>query len=142
MAIGPQQTPLPRAEKHLLQVLLDELHAAEVTPLSRLPEASDPRLQRVVHALRARPDDARGLGGWADVAAASPRTLARLFQRELGMSFGTFRSELRLRASLERLAAGESVTTVALSLGYESTSAFIAMFRRHLGQTPTSYFRL
>ena len=36
---------------------------------------------------------------------------------------------------------GEPVTAVALDLGYESPSAFIAMFRRALGAPPTRYLR-
>jgi AraC-like DNA-binding protein len=39
----------------------------------------------------------------------------------------------------ELLAAGTPVTTVALDLGYETVSAFIAMFRRAYGVTPTRY---
>ncbi|KAB2683248.1 helix-turn-helix domain-containing protein, partial [Brucella pseudogrignonensis] len=38
-----------------------------------------------------------------------------------------------------RLAEGESVTNIALDLGYENASAFIAMFRRMLGTTPARY---
>ncbi len=55
---------------------------------------------------------------------------------------GAWRRQLRLLHALERLASGESVTTVALALGYDSTSAFISMFRRNLGRTPGSYFRV
>jgi len=33
------------------------------------------------------------------------------------------------------------VTNVALDLGYDSPSAFIAMFRRTLGVTPNKLFR-
>ena len=47
---------------------------------------------------------------------------------------------MRLLAALERLATGVSVTNVALDLGYDSPSAFIAMFRRALGSTPKRYF--
>jgi AraC-like DNA-binding protein len=32
------------------------------------------------------------------------------------------------------------VTTVALELGYDNVSAFIAMFRRTFGVTPGRYF--
>jgi AraC-like DNA-binding protein len=42
--------------------------------------------------------------------------------------------------ALELLALRHSVTDVALSLGYDSTSAFISKFRRHLGTTPARYF--
>ena len=41
--------------------------------------------------------------------------------------------------ALELLARGDSVTEVALALRYESTSAVIQTFRRHLGMTPARY---
>ena len=47
---------------------------------------------------------------------------------------------MRLLHALRLLAAGQSVTTVALEVGYDSPSAFIAMFRRSLGATPGGYF--
>ena len=43
--------------------------------------------------------------------------------------------------ALELLAEGQKVTAVAADVGYESPSAFIAMFRRELGGTPRTYFR-
>jgi AraC-like DNA-binding protein len=41
----------------------------------------------------------------------------------------------------ERLGAGESVSTVALDVGYEDVSSFIAVFKSALGETPARYFR-
>jgi AraC-like DNA-binding protein len=38
-------------------------------------------------------------------------------------------------------APGESVTSVALDVGYDSPSAFTAMFRRELGAAPRRYLR-
>ncbi len=43
--------------------------------------------------------------------------------------------------ALNRLAQGQSVLRVALDLGYESHSAFSAMFRRTLGMAPSDYFQ-
>ncbi len=77
---------------------------------------------------------------WGHEVGASARTLARLFLAETGLSFGDWRSRARLLAALPRLAAGEKVTTIALDLGYESPSAFISMFKRALGKTPSTYF--
>ncbi|WP_410210299.1 helix-turn-helix domain-containing protein [Aquirhabdus sp.] len=37
------------------------------------------------------------------------------------------------------LATGDAVTTVALDMGYQSVSAFIAMFRRYLGTTAKAW---
>jgi AraC-like DNA-binding protein len=56
------------------------------------------------------------------------------------MSFRAWRQQLRLLRAMEMLAAGQSVTTVALDLGYDSPSAFIHAFRRALGKTPRAYF--
>jgi methylphosphotriester-DNA--protein-cysteine methyltransferase len=47
-----------------------------------------------------------------------------------------------LFTALPRLAAGESVTTVAFDLGYESVAAFTTMFKRMLGAPPRTYFRV
>ena len=55
------------------------------------------------------------------------------------MSFGDWLRRMRLLLSLPRLAAGASVLEVALEHGYDSPSAFTAMFRRSLGVAPSVY---
>jgi AraC-like DNA-binding protein/quercetin dioxygenase-like cupin family protein len=124
----------------LMAVILDVLGELEATPL-HLPMPVDRRLDPVVTALLADPADGRTLEEWAAATGASPRTLARGFLRETGLTFGGWRQRRRLLAALERLAGGEAVTTVALDLGYDSPSAFTAMFRRTLGTTPSRYLR-
>jgi AraC-like DNA-binding protein len=120
---------------NLARVMLDELAAMAPAPLL-LPMARDPRLARAVSHLLDDPASAAGLDALARHAGASPRTLARLFRQETGMSFGDWRTRQRLIASVERLAAGARVTEVALDLGYRSTSSFVYMFRRHMGEPP------
>jgi len=73
-------------------------------------------------------------------AGASRRTLERIFRTETGMSLGQWVRRRKLLDALRRLAAGEAVNAVALELGYSSASAFVAMFRRELGHTPTRYW--
>ena len=106
-----------------------------------LPLPRDRRALAVAEALIASPADGRYLEALGRAVGASDRTLARLFRRETGLTFGRWRQRRRLLAELERLAGGESVTAVALDLGYERPSAFIAMFRRALGASPTRYLR-
>ena len=126
-------------EARMAAVLVDELRSAAEAPL-HLPALRDPRAGKIAAALRKNPADARGLEEWAHEAGASARTLARLFREETGMTFGGWRQQVRLLSALERLASGDAVTNVALDCGYESPSAFIAMFRRALGVTPGKYF--
>jgi AraC-like DNA-binding protein len=128
------------AEARLVAVIADEIRAAPTAPL-HLPLPRDPRARRVADALRANPGDPRTLADWARVAGASVRTLERVFERETSLPFGAWRQQARLLRALEQLASGDPVTSVALDLGYETPSAFIAMFRRALGTSPGKYFR-
>ena len=57
------------------------------------------------------------------------------------MSFGAWRQQACLLAALPRLSAGQSITQVALDLGYDSPSAFSTMFRKRLGQAPSDFIR-
>jgi AraC-like DNA-binding protein len=72
---------------------------------------------------------------------ASKRTIQRLFREETKMTFSRWRQQLRLVHAMQRLASGEKVTAAALDAGYNSTSAFISMFRKQLGKTPARYLQ-
>lgn len=126
--------------QRLVSVILDQLGELEPAPL-HLPLPLDSRLKVVADALLARPDDERTLSELALTTGASARTLARLFVRDTGMTFGNWRQQLRLVSAVERLGAGYPVTQVAYDLGYRSPSAFVAMFRRVLGKPPGQYIR-
>ncbi len=140
LAASPWGWKGPGRESRLCAVLLDELRALEALSLS-LPGAKDPRVARVCEGLLLDPADPRELSAWGRAAGASERNLARLFVTDTGMTFGQWRQQRRLLAAVERLAAGQSVLSVAIELGYDSPSAFGAMFKRALGVTPGEFFR-
>lgn len=131
----PPDYALDGPDGRLMLVLLDRLARLETAPLG-LPMPRDRRLVRVAEALLSDPGDPRDLADWGRSVGASPRTLSRRFAAETGLTFQGWRQRRRLLAALERLAAGEAVTSVAFDLGYRSPSAFVAMFRRQLGTTP------
>lgn len=137
VAAGPSYEP-NSPQSRIMSVILDQICTQPVASLA-LPMPTDPRLRHVTQSLISNPADSRDLGDWADEAGASKRTLGRLFTAQTGMSFREWRQQRRLLRALELLAAGDNVTAIALELGYENTSAFIAMFRRCLGTTPTRY---
>ena len=124
----------------LVRLLLDELHALPVLPL-HLPQPADERLRRICERIAARPDDVSTLADWAEALEVDAKTIQRLFARETGMTFGQWRQQARLLHGLERLAVGDKVVDVALALGYDSPSAFAAMFKRQFGEPPSAFYR-
>ncbi|HEY9027601.1 MAG TPA: helix-turn-helix transcriptional regulator [Burkholderiaceae bacterium] len=124
--------------RRIADVILDEIRAAQ-TEAPGLPLPVDARLMKIARALLADLSDARGLEHWAAQGAVSVRTLSRRFVAETGLTFADWRQRARLMRAIELLAAGTPVTTVALSLGYDNVSAFIAMFRRAHGVTPARW---
>ena len=132
--------PTTPADVRLAQVLVDQLHQARVHHCY-LPYSDDPALLRVLEGLQQGPADNRPLAQWAAQLHVSERTLARLFVRELGISFGEWRLRLRFIGALQALETTRSVQEIAFDLGYSSASAFIAMFQRQAGCSPEQYRR-
>ena len=74
-----------------------------------------------------------------DVGLA-PRSLARRFEDECGMTWSAVLRRMRVLRAIEHLAMGnDSVTMIAHTVGYTSLSAFNAAFRDLTGRTPTQY---
>lgn len=122
----------------LVDTMLNELGAAPVEYL-HLPMPGNARLRKIADTFAADPSDRATIVEWAQRAAMSERSLSRLILRETGMTFGRWRQQYQIMVALERLVDGEAVKTVALDLGYESTSAFITMFKKALGMSPGKY---
>jgi AraC-like DNA-binding protein len=129
----------PQREEHVVALIFDELQLMPARSLY-VPWPSDQRLRRVCEAMQADPGSALTSGEWAARFGLSAKTLERDFGKNLGMTFGRWRQQLRLLAAVEQIGAGQPVTGVALDLGYRSPSSFSAMFRRTLGITPSQYF--
>lgn len=125
--------------KHIGALLVGEMRTMQTQPLY-LPLPRSARLGEVCAAMQDDPGSAKSLAQWAASFGVSAKTLARDFVEEFGMTAAQWRRQLRLITALERLAGGTPVTTVALDLGYSTPSAFTAMFRNALGNTPSAYF--
>jgi AraC-like DNA-binding protein len=78
----------------------------------------------------------------APMMSCSPRHLNRLFREELGASFREKQIEMRLAKACELLARSDAkVVEVALESGYQSSSVFSEMFKRHFGVSPGRWRR-
>jgi AraC-like DNA-binding protein len=127
-------------EGRLVNVLIDQLIVLPEEPL-HLPLPSSRKLRAIALRQARHKLAATSLAKAAEAVSMTPRTFARHFQNECGMSYGAWLRQARLLRALELLGAGKSVGDVAFTLGYESTSAFIAMFRSAFGKTPAGYFQ-
>ncbi|HSI50974.1 MAG TPA: helix-turn-helix transcriptional regulator [Ideonella sp.] len=126
-------------EQAIATLLLDELRRAPAVPLG-LPLPQDKRLRQLCEAMLAEPMRHADLEGWAEQAAISPRTLARLFKDQLGSSYSQWRQQLLLGHALSLAARKQPMRLIAAELGYASPSAFTAMVKRAVGMPPSQFF--
>jgi len=125
----------------VMDLLSAEIDRAPIIPLA-VPFPANPALAKQCHAFLDRPNASATIDEWADAMAMDRRRFTRLFRRETGMSFAPWRQQACLSVALPRLAAGESVTAIALDLGYDGPGNFSTMFKRVLGVSPSRYRRL
>ena len=134
----PAQYDPDGPEGRIASVILDELATAPIENF-RLPIPSDPRLRALAEAMIANPAASSTVAQWAAGVGMSERTLNRRLSSEIGMGFGRWRRQIHILLALRWLASGRSVQSVGLDLGYESTSSFVSMFRKAVGQPPGRY---
>ena len=121
----------------LMALLIAEI--AAMPRLHRTRRCPKTRAWRACLRLFAAPSIGASLDEMAADAGMSRRTFTRLFRAQTGASFAAWRQQVCLQAAIARLTQGQSVTRVALDLGYASPSAFASAFRRVLGATPSAY---
>ena len=122
----------------LLTLVLDQLDGLPPAPLG-LPLPRDPRAAEFVRAARDHPE--RDTSALAREVATSRRTLERIFSTEVGVGLGRWRRRARILDSLDLLAAGRSVTSTAMAVGYTTPSSFVVAFKRELGTTPRRFLQ-
>ena len=138
----PVEYALDGREARIMALILDEIAVATEQPVSALqvPMPRDARLLRTCREVMDAPGEERDLDHYADLSGMGRRTFTRSFRREAGISFSEWRQQVRLAHALSLLSLGGSVTTVAFEVGYNSPSAFTAMFHRAFGVAPSQYF--
>lgn len=122
----------------LISLVLLEIEQARALPL-HIPLPDEPRLLARCQGFLQRPDIHQSPLDWARDLFVSERSFSRLFREQTQMSFGQWRQQACVVLALSRLSAGESVTGIAMDLGYESPAAFSTMFRRLVGCAPSHY---
>jgi AraC-like DNA-binding protein len=107
---------------------------------ARMPAGRSPEVRRAVALTAERLAEDPRLVDIASEIGLAPRSLARRFEQELGMTWRAVLRRLRILRAIEQLAGTEHpVTQIAFDVGYSSLSAFESAFRDLIGQTPSDY---
>ena len=122
----------------VMRLILDELASLVRLPYN-LPMPATKILSRICRALLESPNDQVTIEELGSRHGTTSRTIARGFRRETGMSFSEWRRRARLLRAFAWIAEGRPILAVALDLGYDSPSAFSAMFKREFGLPPSRY---
>ncbi len=125
----------------LLQLLL------EVYRLRRPDtDQEDARRKRVTdfdHLLRyveQRYDQPLTLAGLSTISGWSERHLQRLFRKHTEQTFHRYMQSLRIQKSCELLKATQlKIHMIAEKVGYRDMGAYLALFKRNMGCTPSEY---
>jgi AraC-like DNA-binding protein len=122
----------------LWRVVAAEMGNAAPEPFE-VPMPSTTRILQAVHGLLNNPTLSKDLNELSQAAGMSRRSFTRHFRRETGLTFTHWKRAVIAHYAMERIACGDKVSAVAFEVGYDSVSAFIAMFRRKYGAAPRAF---
>jgi AraC-like DNA-binding protein len=127
-----------RYECALRELLIAQLHKASPVPtFVTLPREG--RALAVAQAILRDPAEAKSLAVLCSEAGVSVRTIERVFRKDVGVNFESWRRQVRLTKAVELLVSGHTIKEVAYMVGYRQSSAFVEMFRRTFGTTPKAW---
>ncbi len=125
-------------ERALCDLLVLHLESASSVPtFVALP--TDERAAALAQAVLSAPGQIKPLAALCRGAGVSVRTVQRIFRKDIGVDFETWRRQARLTKAVELLLAGRSVKEVSFCIGYRQSSAFVESFRRSFGMTPKAW---
>lgn len=139
-AVRSAPMSLDSRENEATMTLLGERLAAESDSQLHLPLPADLVAKQVAMAMLA--DPSLDIDVLLRGANANRRTIERRFASETSMTLGQWRRRARIVAAVGLLAQDESVTRVAVTVGYSSPSSFVAAFRSELGVPPREFMRV
>lgn len=125
-------------ERALRDLLILYLENASVVPtFVTLPK--EQRALAVAHSVITNPAQPKPLAALCADVGVSVRTLQRIFRKEVGTDFESWRRQVRLMKAVELLVSGCSVKEVTFGVGYRQCSAFVKTFRQAFGTTPKAW---
>ena len=129
---------------HMMLVQALRAHLAEGSSggVGWLFALTDPQVGPAIHSIHGDPAHPWTLQELAERVGMSRSNFAQKFKATVGQSPIGYLTRWRMLLAGDRLAnSGDSIAVIALSLGYESESAFGNAFKRVMGCSPRRYDR-
>lgn len=104
-----------------------------------VPLPADERVRILVQTVLADPGDTRTARELFAAHGLHERTVLRVFNSDIGMSFGQWRTGVRMTLAARLIVDGTPVGAAANRCGYATTSAFSAAFKDRFGITPRQH---
>jgi AraC-like DNA-binding protein len=124
----------------LLKVLEEDMYGNNSGTISILPFSDDRYVMRAIHFLETNYREPIDINDLRKCSYVSYRQLARVFEKELGISPFNYLKLMRLqRAALEIINTDKNITTVAMDNGFQSMPLFFKEFKRYYGMSPSKY---
>lgn len=104
-----------------------------------VPLPTDERVRALVQAVLDDPGDPRSANALFVAHGLHERTVLRIFQNDVGMTFGRWRTGVRMTLGARLIVDGTPIGAAAHRCGYATTSAFSASFKDRFGLTPRQH---
>jgi AraC-like DNA-binding protein len=151
--------PVPRAVQEMLlhlgtndmddalririqSVLIEMMQQPSAEPSAddaEVPVPSDERVRALTQAVLDEPGDTRTAQELFAAHGLHERTVLRIFSSDVGMSFGRWRTGVRMTLAARLIVDGTPIGVVAHRCGYATTSAFSSAFASRFGMSPRAY---
>ena len=125
-------------ERALRELLVSNLENSSPVPT----HVTMPREQRalaVAQAVLTNPAQSIRLTALCAEVGVSVRTIERIFRKDVGIDFESWRRQVRLMKAVELLVSGCTVKEVAFGAGYRQPGGFAKAFRQTFGTTPKAW---
>lgn len=134
-----------QVDENIEQLIIATIDAASGTRDAKtrlLPPLLDHRLRAAIALMRAQVNERITLDEIASKVGLSRAHFFTLFRDQLNTTPQVFWSAIRVEEAMRRLIEGsESLTTVAMDLGFSATNNFSRFFKEHTGVSPSIFRR-
>ena len=125
---------------HLLELFANQLSFFANEILIQQAEREPYRVRMARAYISSRQTEDCSLSDVARAIHVSPFYLCKIFKKATGLTFIEFRNRLRIESAMKLLAnPNQSVSEIAYSVGFQSLTQFNRLFRRIVGQSPTTF---